>query len=284
MSNLAAEEAAALFAHSDTLKSHPEDAQSATSSEPDSDSSNTPDVSDNMPGRTIAPSSNFHIPRGTSFDANTGPKGVISDALSFQRARRQKWQRKQQQQGGPFTADGSGDLARTELSPHRRHGRSQSPQDPEDLDEDNDEEFMDRWRNSRLRELKTGSVKSRRMSPSMRVYGTVQRVDAVGYLDAVEKVGRETVVVVCIYDDQSEVSQQVEDCLVSLAQKQSTTRFVKLHFEEAEMDVASVPAILAYRAGELFANLVAIIDEIPPDRALSSSSLEAVLKKHAVFE
>jgi hypothetical protein len=71
----------------------------------------------------------------------------------------------------------------------------------------------------------------------------------------------------------------VEDSLTTIAQKHYETRFVKLHYIEAEMDIASVPAILAYKAGELFANLVSVIDEIPPNRNLSSSSLELVFKQ-----
>ncbi len=71
----------------------------------------------------------------------------------------------------------------------------------------------------------------------------------------------------------------VEDCFMTLAQKHVTTRFVKLHFTDAEMDVAAVPAALAYKGGDLIANLVAIIDEIPPGRDLSASTLEMILKQ-----
>lgn len=45
------------------------------------------------------------------------------------------------------------------------------------------------------------------------------------------------------------------------------------------MSPAAVPAILAYKAGDLIANLVSIIDEIPAGRDLSTSSLEFVLKR-----
>ncbi len=45
------------------------------------------------------------------------------------------------------------------------------------------------------------------------------------------------------------------------------------------MDEACVPAVLAYKAGELFANLVAVIHEIPAGRDLSSLSLELLLKQ-----
>lgn len=70
----------------------------------------------------------------------------------------------------------------------------------------------------------------------------------------------------------------MEDCLGSLARKYTTTRFVKLHFEEAEVDVASVPTVLAYRGGDLFANLTSLVDEIPEDQLLTPSTIERVLK------
>ena len=78
---------------------------------------------------------------------------------------------------------------------------------------------------------------------------------------------------------QSEISLQVEDHLSSIAARHPTTRFVKLHYLEAELDVVSAPAILAYKEGELFANLVAVVGEIPRDTPLSESSLEGVLRK-----
>ena len=78
---------------------------------------------------------------------------------------------------------------------------------------------------------------------------------------------------------QSEVSGMVEDCLPALARKHTTTRFVKLHYLEAEMDPVSVPAILGYKRGELFANLVSLIDEIPADQTLNTQSLETLFKQ-----
>ena len=55
---------------------------------------------------------------------------------------------------------------------------------------------------------------------------------------------------------------------------------MKLHYLDAEMDETSVPAILAYKGGDLFANLVSVIDEIPAGRDLSVSSLESVLQSY----
>ena len=68
---------------------------------------------------------------------------------------------------------------------------------------EDEESFLQQWRESRRRELESEAsrtVRNRRTSPSVRVYGRLDEVDAMGYLDAIEKVGRETVVVVFVYD------------------------------------------------------------------------------------
>lgn len=64
-----------------------------------------------------------------------------------------------------------------------------------------------------------------------------------------------------------------------VAQRNDTTRFIKLHYEEAEMEYAGVPAVLAYRNAEKFAGLVPLIDELPEDSELSSVSLETVFRR-----
>jgi len=52
-----------------------------------------------------------------------------------------------------------------------------------------------------------------------------------------------------------------------------------MHYEDAEMDPIAVPAILAYKAGELTANLVDLVAKVPAGRNLSASSLEQVLRE-----
>ena len=72
----------------------------------------------------------------------------------------------------------------------------------------------------------------------------------------------------------------VEDALSYLAQKHDHTRFVKLPYQDAEMAVEAVPAILAYRAGDIIANLVSVIDEIPAGQDMSASILESLLRRY----
>lgn len=72
----------------------------------------------------------------------------------------------------------------------------------------------------------------------------------------------------------------IEDCVRTLARKHSSTRFVRLHYQDAEMEPAGVPALIAYRGGDKFAGLVPIMEEMPDDAELSSLTLEAVMMRY----
>ncbi|EWC48533.1 hypothetical protein DRE_01755 [Drechslerella stenobrocha 248] len=204
--------------------------------------------------------------------ANTGPKGVLADARSYEIAKRRELQAKQAMAHGYKP---SVDLPATAVQARLLDDRLRHSDNSDD-----DDELMQAWRQKRLQELKAGSSFNRKKVATGRQYGRMETVDANGYLDAIEKVTANTIVVVLIYDERSSESQFVEDCIGTLARRHVATRFVKLHHSEAEMDKHVVPALLAYKAGELIVNLPRVIDEIPTGRTLSSESLESLLKKH----
>lgn len=135
-----------------------------------------------------------------SFDAGrtTGVKGVIADARAYENARRSKW--KDRVRAARHSVFGLG-----EAKARRRGSDVDSDRSGSSGAEDPDEEtFLEQWRESRRRELESETAKvairNRRTSPSVRMYGRFDEVDALGYLDAIEKVGRETVVAVFVYD------------------------------------------------------------------------------------
>ncbi|KAK4218025.1 thioredoxin-like protein [Rhypophila decipiens] len=213
-----------------------------------------------------------------SFDngCSTGVKGVIADARAYENARRSKWKdRIHAARRSVFGVDSA------------KHDRSSSPESDrsgtEDLDEDT---FLAHWRESRRRELEAESktVRTRRTSPSVRIYGRMEEVDALGYLDAIEKVGRETTVVVFVYDHECLVSATIESALKPLVGANPTVRFVKVHYEDIEFDNAGVPAILAYRnQGDLFANLTGMVQMIPDEDDFDSNSLKRLFSKHNIL-
>ncbi|KAG7290761.1 hypothetical protein NEMBOFW57_000764 [Staphylotrichum longicolle] len=208
---------------------------------------------------------------------STGVKGVIADARSYETARRTKWKdRVRAARRSVFGLD-SGRQDRGSSSESDCSG-------PEDPDE---EAFLQQWRESRRRELEEESrnpVRNRRTSPSARLYGRFDHVDALGYLDAIEKVGRETVVVVFVYDHECDVSAAIESALVPLVTTYPAVHFVKVHFEDIEFDNAGVPAILAYRnQGDLFANLTGILEMMPDEDDFDTDYLRKLLAKQGIL-
>ena len=182
-------------------KIHPEDLQDKSDSSSD-DGSTTLHSSDQ---HSTAPSTSSttmptatYLPNTTQFDANTGPKGVIADARSFETARKRSFRQ---------TLYAFADSAAFKKSNVTNREKSKSPSPDLSADEEEDD-FMRTWRAKRLNELSSmkQEVRTRRQSPSQRRYGSLVSVDAAGYLDAVEKVGAETVVVVLIYDDEASIS------------------------------------------------------------------------------
>jgi hypothetical protein len=134
-----------------------------------------------------------------SFDSGctTGVKGVIADARSFEAAKREgAWKAKVQ------VAQVQSQEKKKQQQQQRGRNRGGGESFLVDEDDSGDEKFLEQWREARRKEMmrEGNDIRNRRTSPSFRRYGRFDEVDALGYLDAIEKVGRETVVVVFVYD------------------------------------------------------------------------------------
>lgn len=140
------------------------------------------------------------------FDAGrtTGVKGVIADARSFSEAAR-KFGRSLSVRGDDGRIGGKGNLrhGKAKIVLEKKNGGSEDEAGSEVSVSDEDE-FLERWRQQRRVELqqKGSDIRTRRTSPSVRRFGRFDEVDALGYLDAIEKVARDTVVVVFVYDSE----------------------------------------------------------------------------------
>lgn len=232
------------------------------------------DAAMRMPGYDSRSTADLKLPPAT-FDSGraTGVKGVIADARNYENARKSKWSERIKSARQSVIGFAS-----------VKSDKSDSEQSGEDEDEDH---FLQQWRESRRREMEAedrSTVRNRRTSPSIRTYGRFEDVDALGYLDAIEKVSRDTTVVVFVYDSDSEVSSTIESALIPLVVTNPGVRFVKVDHLDIEFDQAGVPAVLAYRnQGDLFANLTAIIDLIPEDEDFDSDALKTLFKKHDII-
>lgn len=203
-STAAQDEFNALFESSyATSRSHPEDIGNKTPEHSDSEPNEDPSANhfyekDDEAQDDVAASnmrSAYYIPKLRS-EANTGPKGVIADAQAFEQAKKQ----------ARFSFARKG---RKSHSPPAAVPRAYRTEDYEkSSEEDDDDGFMARWRQRRLQEL-TNKRFARGPSPNngnKRVWGSLVKVDAEGYLDAIEKAPAHTVVIVLIYDPQVSLS------------------------------------------------------------------------------
>ncbi|KAJ6786460.1 hypothetical protein PWT90_07196 [Aphanocladium album] len=270
--------------------SHPEDKRDSESDHDLSEEETYRNAQIDAAMRTNTASSELKLPPA-SFDSGrfTGVKGVIADARSYETARKTKWidrarSARRSILGFAGVAPATGNSVTITGG---ARSRSDSETDDDAKSNNDDDNFLSEWRESRRRELESAanrSVRTRKTSPSVRIYGRMDEVDAMGYLDAIEKVSRETTVVVFVYDHECEVSATIEDALVPLVRNNPTTHFVKVHYEDIEFDPAAVPALLAYRnQGDLVANLTGIIEMMPDDDSFDSASLKRILQQHQVL-
>jgi hypothetical protein len=228
-------------------------------------------------------SNNYYMPSLRS-EANTGPKGVIADAQAFEQAKKQAKRFTWKRNASPAP----------QYSVTAWHEKDASSED------DAEDSFMKEWRAARLKDLHNVGqrMRSRTNSPSRRIYGGFPVVDAEGYLDAVDKSAPDTVVVVYIYDhtvcsspirlaltkslqsqSKTDDDKYVDNCMREVAKRNDTVRFVKLHGEDAEIDSAVLPAVLAYKRGDKFADLLPMLDLLPNDSELSAVSLETLFRQ-----
>jgi hypothetical protein len=215
MSTLGQEEADRFFSQEDHYTSHPEDRlqHDGTSSHSSNSYNQTNsddyyvtsekdnnDDEDTLHSMTTSTTTAAYRLPTTRFNANTGPKGVISDAQSFNRAKKSSFRSTL----AAFTNGTHSAFSYSSQSLKASYSNKENrPTDNSDSEvgASDEEDFMRQWREKRLTELASrGSAAQRRQSPSKRVWGTFDDVDANGYLDAVEKVRGDAIVVVCIYD------------------------------------------------------------------------------------
>jgi hypothetical protein len=204
--SLAQQEADRYLSPKDRITTHPEDALDSDShSNIDEKSASTDlyhsdpgDDEDTLHSMSATTTATYHLPH-TYFDANTGPKGVIADARSFDRAKKHSLRNafRNVTKGSYFQG-----ASKSQPSASPRTGSDTTEKSGSGQEGDEDDEFMELWRQNRLKELSAGGShnQQRRPSPNKRKWGFFKKVDANGYLDAVEKTAPDTVVVVCIYD------------------------------------------------------------------------------------
>lgn len=132
----------------------------------------------------------------------------------------------------------------------RRGNQMQEEDEIDDLLEDDieDDDFMRRYRDMRLSELKATVTKQE----SLR-YGEVIEISGSEYVEQVNKAGKDVWVVVHLYDDGVPSSRIINEHLKNLAIKFPFTKFIKSIATLCipNFPLSQLPAIFVYHDGEL---------------------------------
>lgn len=267
MSNLAQEEADRFFNYKPSATSHPEDANGdpaldsdedqprrgiKSSRKSDPEDQDTDDEDFTQRESALSGTKQSYIVPSTAQYANTGPKGVIADAQNYHRTKHNGSRKSQH------------NIGQTPSEPYPSTTQNGNTSDS-DIDLEDDEEndpFMQQWREKRLVELQEQytshpSSSSTTHDPT-RTWGTLEHVNATGYLSAIETTPPPTHVIVFIFDPLNADSLEVEDELKMLAYTWPKTRFVKMHHRIAEMQSVEIPAVLVYKGGEVVVTMSAV--------------------------
>eukprot|EP00568_Trieres_chinensis_P012997 CAMPEP_0183299498 /NCGR_PEP_ID=MMETSP0160_2-20130417/6221_1 /TAXON_ID=2839 ORGANISM="Odontella Sinensis, Strain Grunow 1884" /NCGR_SAMPLE_ID=MMETSP0160_2 /ASSEMBLY_ACC=CAM_ASM_000250 /LENGTH=327 /DNA_ID=CAMNT_0025461753 /DNA_START=18 /DNA_END=1001 /DNA_ORIENTATION=+ len=204
---------------------------------------------------------------------NTGVKGVIADRRAhkeeeaYRRNLEQAERRDMLDRAVRGSEMGFGetslslsaaqDRRRRELA-SREDGSSDSGGESSDSDEN--ENFMRRYRNRRLEELRAASLPP--------VYGEIKEVSPDEFSRAVDDSDPRTSLVVHIYEFSVPECAVLNLHLESLARSLPHTRFLRLRASVAGLsaDPVGLPSVLIYRGGKLLHNLTPITESLPLPR------------------
>ena len=191
----------------------------------------------------------------------TGPKGVLQDRERHLQA---------------LAAEREERLQRLD-----EFARNQAVARPIDEEAD-DEEFMAKYREKRLREMKKEASRPR----FDKVFGSLKHLTSRDYSEAIDSEPESVFVVVHIYDSFSGLSIQINKCLKVLAQQYPMVKFCKILAVAAGVSEAFIekglPAMLVYKGGQLVGNFIAIGNEFGEDEsALTCNVISAFLKGKA---
>lgn len=190
--------------------------------------------------------------------SNTGPKGVLED-----------WRRFKQ-----LEAENRAELAKERIAlakkltltvkPEREEAQDKQIDELEDeLSELMDEEFLMQYQKQRMQELMTQLQKVPKFGKLITLNNQEE------FLNAIDKEDTKVTVIIHIYNSSTRACETMDGCLNVLASDYPTTKFCRLAADMAGLSrhfrVDGVPALLAYKGGQIIGNFVQLATELGND-------------------
>ncbi|KAI8504298.1 hypothetical protein Bbelb_183660 [Branchiostoma belcheri] len=202
---------------------------------------------------------------------NTGPKGVLEDWRRFKQLETEH--RAEQQAEKVALVKKLAFTCRSELND------TEKTEGQEDDDVELDEDFLRWYREQRLREMQQKSA-------SLPTFGQVLDLTRSQYVDTIDKENKHVLIIIHIFEPFVPGCDAVNGCFQCLAQDHPRVKFCRIQSSEAEVSQTftskGLPAILAYRGGQLVANFLRITDQLGED--FFAGDLESFLVEHGLLQ
>ncbi|CAG8554369.1 1894_t:CDS:2 [Ambispora gerdemannii] len=240
----------------------------------------TPDASDVSEGEDLTDEVVDNTTPLSHGGRQTGPKGVIADhAFHEQMARERKT--------AFIKSYNERMLSKAITTTTFREDQERNKQEEallqelenisSDEDDEDEQEVIRRYREQRIKEMKNHEYYKSRPK-----FGFLKEVSAGQYVSAIDNEAANVSIVLHLYENSIIECIRLNECLVHLARKYACVKFLRVLAHELDFDPAGLPAILAYKNGNLIANLVKITEEFDkPD--FDSNIVEQVLLRNEVF-
>ncbi|OQV24436.1 putative Phosducin-like protein [Hypsibius exemplaris] len=236
---------------------------------------------------TPAPSKLKFIPESAireneGYSTNTGPKGVIRDWQRFKQLESEK--RQQQEEERLMLAKKLSATTRSHLEEERdkQKGKSKPPAAASAAAAgDSDDEVMAEYLEKRMKEL----IRSRKKSCN--VFGRIFELDSAdAFLDSADNVSKTALVLILLYEDRAPGCASMKNALQYLATEYPTVKFCQVKSSKLNVSMkfktSGLPALLAYRNGDLVGNYVDLVKEFGEE--IYGSDVESFLIEHGVLQ
>ncbi|XP_033118192.1 phosducin-like protein [Anneissia japonica] len=207
---------------------------------------------------------------GSRSATKTGPKGVIADWRRYKQLENEK--REQQE------AERKALHKKLALTCRSHLDEEESKKKEAEHGVVLDDEFLRKYREERLREMRIAS----QHSPT---FGKVVNLEGDEYVDAIDNENAMVTVMVHIYLDNIAACNALNGCFHCLAKEYPKVKFCTVRADKVQVSksfsTSALPALLIYRGGNVIGNFVRVSDELGED--FYSVDLEAFLQQHSLL-
>ncbi|XP_055639293.1 phosducin-like protein [Toxorhynchites rutilus septentrionalis] len=187
--------------------------------------------------------------------ANTGPKGVIRDWQRYKQLETEKRDCQEQEK-----LDLIKKLSITTSSDSEAKGAAKQEMFDNELAELMDEDFLFQYQKKRMAELLA-------IASKLPTFGTlIELRDGDEFLNAIDGEQNNVTIVIHIYNHNDSACKNMNKALCELAVEYKNVKFCKFISTAAGLSMSfkstGVPALLAYKAGQMIGNFVRITDDL----------------------